>query len=397
MTKPLEGIRILDLTRVLSGPYCTMLLADMGAEVIKIETPVHGDDSRAYPPFLNGISAYYANLNRNKKSMVLNLRDKKAQNILLEMVKNADVFVENFKPGTIDKMGFGYDELKKINPKIIMASISGFGQTGPDRMLPGYDVIAQAVSGMMSVTGWPDSAPTRTGTAIGDVLGGLNCCIGILAALHGREKSGHGERIDIGLVDCSVSAMETINEIYMVEGRVPQRAGNRYEFIYPYDSFEVSDGWIVIGVGNDNLWEHFCKATEHPDWFADERFKLNRDRVKNNKVLNELVTGWTKTRKGKDVIKFFRANNIPCAPINTIPDVVNDEHIAKAREMIVEIDHPMEGKMKITGNPIKFTEAEHVTYTKAPTLGKDTKEILEQQLHVSADDIGYFMKEVEKK
>lgn len=190
MTKPLEGIRILDLTRVLSGPYCTMLLADMGAEVIKIETPVHGDDSRAYPPFLNGISAYYANLNRNKKSMVLNLRDKKAQNILLEMVKNADVFVENFKPGTIDKMGFGYDELKKINPKIIMASISGFGQTGPDRMLPGYDVIAQAVSGMMSVTGWPDSAPTRTGTAIGDVLGGLNCCIGILAALHGREKSG---------------------------------------------------------------------------------------------------------------------------------------------------------------------------------------------------------------
>jgi formyl-CoA transferase len=192
MTKPLKGIRVLDLTRVLSGPYCTMLLADMGAEVIKIETPGKGDDSRAYPPFDKGISAYYANLNRNKKSIALNLRDEKAKDVLRELIKKSDVFVENFKPGTIEKMGFSYDAVKELNPNIIFASISGFGQTGPYRLLPGYDVIAQALSGMMSVTGWPDSPPTRTGTAIGDVLGGLNCCIGILAALQGRNSQNHG-------------------------------------------------------------------------------------------------------------------------------------------------------------------------------------------------------------
>jgi len=245
---------------------------------------------------------------------------------------------------------------------------------------------------MMSVTGWPDSAPTRTGTAIGDVLGGLNCCIGILAALQGRTKTGRGERIDIGLVDCSVSAMETINEIYMVEGRVPKRSGNRYEFIYPYDSFEVADGWIVIAVGNDHLWEGFCKAIKHEDWFADARFKTNPDRVKHNIVLNEMVTAWTRLHSGKEVIDILRANNIPCSRIYSIPDVVTDEHIAKAREMIVEIDHPLEGKMKITGNPIKFAESDKFTYEVAPVLGRDTRDILEKELRLKKEEIAYFIK-----
>lgn len=387
MSKPLQGIRVLDLTRVLSGPYCTMLLADMGAEVIKIESP-RGDDSRAYPPFSKGISAYYANLNRNKKSLCLDLHDEKAKDVLRELIKISDVFVENFKPGTIAKMGFSYEEVKKLNPNIVFASISGFGQTGPYRLLPGYDVIAQA----LSVTGWPDSPPTRTGTAIGDVLGGLNCCIGILAALQGRNTQHHGEYVDIGLVDCSVSAMETITEIYMVEDRIPQRAGNRYEFIYPYDSFEASDKWIVIGVGNDAIWNRFCKAIGHEDWLADESLALNKDRAKQKDRLNTMVTEWTRQHPAVEIIELLRAHSVPCAPIHDVADVVNDEHIAKARQMICEIDHPIEGKMRVTGNPVKMTEADSYTYAKAPTLGKDTGDVLSNLLHLSDEDISYFMK-----
>lgn len=234
---------------------------------------------------------------------------------------------------------------------------------------------------------------TRTGTAIGDVLGGLNCCIGILAALQGRNSQHHGERVDIGLVDCSVSAMETITEIYMVEGRIPQRAGNRYEFIYPYDSFEASDKWIVIGVGNDKIWERFCEATGHQDWYEDERFKLNKDRANQKDILNEMVTSWTKQHTAKEIIDILRAHSVPCAPIHDIADVVKDEHIAKARKMICEIDHPIEGKMRVTGNPIKMTEADEYTYTKAPVLGKDTENVLKDILHLDSDAISYFTKE----
>ncbi|VBB08326.1 Hypothetical protein LUCI_3670 [Lucifera butyrica] len=390
MSRPLSGIRVLDLTRVLSGPYCTMLMADMGAEIIKIEQPGNGDDSRSFPPFERGISAYYANLNRNKKSVALDLKDEQAKKVLRDLIKVSDVIVENFKPGTMDKLGFSYDEVKAINPQIVYASISGFGQTGPYKKLPGYDVIAQAMSGMMSVTGWPDSAPTRTGTAIGDILAGLNCCIGILAALQGRVSHRHGDRIDVALVDCSVSAMETINEIYMVENRMPQRIGNRYEFIYPYDSFQASDGWVVIAVGNDALWKRFCEVTGHDDWFAIEKYKLNKDRVQAHEELQKLVTAWTREHKVKEIISLLQSNSVPCAPINTVADVVEDEHIAKAREMICEIDHPVDGKMKITGCPIKFTESAQFNYSKAPTLGKDTKDVLANLLKMSSDQIDHF-------
>lgn len=389
MTKPLEGIRVIDLTRVLSGPYCTMLLADMGAEVIKIEQPGKGDDSRGYPPFQRGISAYFANLNRNKKSIALNLKDPKAKQVLFDLIKISDVIVENFKPGTMDKLGFSYESVKAVNPEIVYASISGFGQTGPYRKLPGYDVIAQAMSGMMSVTGWPDSPPTRTGTAIGDVLAGLNCCIGILAGLQGKNTHGKGDRIDVGLIDCSVSAMETITEIYMVENRIPKPIGNRYEFIYPYDSFEAKDGWVVIAVGNDSIWQRFCKATGRTDLLEVEKFKLNKDRVNNYCELNKIVTEWTKQHEIDEIIEILQANGVPCAPINTIDRVVNDKNV-KEREMICKIEHPIKGNMKITGCPIKFMESDHTSYKKAPTLGKDTKEVLKNMLDMSEDEVNYF-------
>ncbi|CAB1241148.1 putative Acetyl-CoA:oxalate CoA-transferase [Clostridiaceae bacterium BL-3] len=389
MTKPLEGIRVIDLTRVLSGPYCTMLLADMGAEVIKIEQPGKGDDSRGYPPFQRGISAYFANLNRNKKSIALNLKDPKAKQVLFDLIKISDVIVENFKPGTMNKLGFSYESVKAVNPEIVYASISGFGQTGPYRKLPGYDVIAQAMSGMMSVTGWPDSPPTRTGTAIGDVLAGLNCCIGILAGLQGKNTHGKGDRIDVGLIDCSVSAMETITEIYMVENRIPKPIGNRYEFIYPYDSFEAKDGWVVIAVGNDSIWQRFCKAIGRTDLLEIGKFKLNKDRVNNYCELNKIVTEWTKQHEIDEIIEILQANGVPCAPINTIDRVINDKNV-KEREMICEIEHPIKGNMKITGCPIKFMESDHTNYKKAPTLGKDTKEVLKNMLDMSEDEVNYF-------
>ena len=254
----LKGLRVVDMTRVMAGPFCTMLLADMGAEVIKVEGPGKGDDARDYPPFLRGASAYFANLNRNKKSIVLDLRDRKARDALVDLLKKSDVLLENFKPGTMERLGLGYEDVREFNPKLIYASISGFGQYGPYRDRPGYDIIGQAMGGLMSVSGWPDSPPTRTGTAMADIAAGLNACIGILAALQCRQRTGVGERIDVALVDSMVSAMETLIQIYLVEGRVPQRVGNRYEFIAPYNSFAAGDGWIVIGVGGQEVWKRFC-------------------------------------------------------------------------------------------------------------------------------------------
>lgn len=390
MSKQLDGIRILDLTRVLSGPYCTMLLADMGAEVIKIEEPLKGDDSRGYPPFDRGISAYFANLNRNKKSIALNLKDPKAKQVLIDLIKISDVIVENFKPGTMGKLGFSYEEVKEINPKIIYASISGFGQTGAYSKLPGYDVIAQAMSGIMSVTGWTDSAPTRTGTAIGDILAGLNCCIGILAALQGRSRTGHGERIDISLVDCSVSAMETLIEIFLVEKRVPERIGNRYEFIYPYDSFQAKDGWVVIAVGNDNIWAKFCEAIDKKNLLEIDEFKLNKDRVSEHDRLKTIVGDWTKEHNVEEIIKILLAKGVPCAPINDVAQVVNDKNIVDTRKMIEEIEHPISGKMKIVGSPIKFTESDEYSYDKAPILGLDTESVMKELLVLSSEEVDYF-------
>lgn len=376
MTRPLTGVRIIDLTRVLAGPFCTMLLADMGAEVIKIEEPLKGDDTRGYPPFDRGFSAYFANLNRNKKSVALDLKDNDSKEILWRMVRCSDVIVENYKPGTLAKLGFSYDALKEANPRIILASISGFGQYGPYTKRPGYDIIGQAMGGIMAVTGWPDSPPTRTGTAIGDILAGLNCCIGILAALKNRDNSGRGDWVDVSLVDSAVSAMETLIQIYLVEKRIPQRAGNRYEFIYPYDSFPASDGWVVLGIGNDNVWKRFCVAINREDLLNEERFRQNADRVKENEILRDIVTQWTSRNTKEDIINLLLANSVPCAPIYDVEQIVNDPHIAQARGMIVDVGHPVEGQMKVVGCPIKFKENPVDTFLTAPALGEHTEEII---------------------
>jgi crotonobetainyl-CoA:carnitine CoA-transferase CaiB-like acyl-CoA transferase len=382
----LYGVRVLDLSRVLAGPFCSMLLGDMGAEVIKVEAPGRGDDSRDYPPFLRGYSAYFGNLNRNKRSVTLDLKQPEAKSLLLELVEVSDVVLENFKPGTMDKLGLSYEALKEANPRIIAAAISGFGQYGPYRDRPGYDIIAQAMGGLMSVSGWPDSPPTRTGTAIGDVLAGLNCCIGILAALRSREHTGRGQYVDVALTDSVVSAMETIVQLYLVEGRVPSRIGNRYEFIYPYDSFAAADGWVVIGVGGDEVWKRFCAVIDRPDLGCDPELAHNRDRVGNHARLNKIVTEWTSKRTIKEIVELLLSRSVPCAPIYTIDEIANDPHIAGAREMVVDVEHPLGGSMKVVSCPIKFSETKTAVRTAAPKLGEHTTEVLTRILGKSEEE-----------
>lgn len=382
----LDGVRVLDLTRVLAGPYCGMMLADMGAEVIKIELPGRGDDSRKNGPFVNGESAYYMNLNRNKRGMTLDLKSEEGKRIFKELVKKSDIVLENYRPGVMKRLGLDYEELKKINPAIIYGAVSGFGQYGPYSQRAGYDILGQAMSGLMSTSGWPGGAPTRTGTAMSDVLGGLNVCIGVLAAYVNRLKTGEGEMVDVSLVDATVSSLEIINMIYLCTGRVPTRIGNRYEAIAPYDSFEAKDGMVIIACGNDKLYGSLKGVLQIPE-LEDEKFASNALRVQNHAPLKEIIEAWTRERNIDDIVDTLLAAGIPSGPINTIDRVVKDPHIAGARQMFVDLEHPVAGLMKITGNQIKLTNHPVQIDRPAPTLGQHTEAILADVLGI--DHEGY--------
>lgn len=387
----LDGIIVLDLTRVLAGPYCGMLLADMGAKVIKIEVPKKGDDSRAFAPYINGESAYYMNLNRNKLGITLNLKEPEGKEIFKEMVKKADVVLENYRPGTMEKLGLGYDTLKEINPGIVYGCISGFGHYGPYSQRAGYDIIAQAMGGLMSTTGWPGGKPTRTGTAMGDVLGGLGCTIGVLAAIINKMKTGEGQKVDVALVDSVVSSLEIITQIYLATGRIPERIGNRYESAYPYDSFKAKDGDVIIGCGNDKLFKLLTEAMEMPELLEDERFKTNVVRVQNHEQLKVIVEEWTSKQGIDEIVDKLLAKGIPSCPIYTIDRLVKDPHIAKAREMFVDIEHPVAGKTTITGNHIKFNEKKAEIKTPAPTLGQHNFEVYKDFLGLNEETIKDYM------
>ena len=388
----LEGVRVLDLSRVLAGPFATMMLADMGAEVIKIEVPKTGDDSRQFGPFLNGESSYYMNLNRNKKGITLNLKGR-GKEIFLEMVKKADIVVENYRPGTMEKLGLGYEELKKINPRIVYGAVSGFGHYGPYKDRAGYDIIGQAMSGLMSTTGWPGGEPTRTGTAMSDILAGLSVTIGILAALRHRDVTGQGQKVDVSLVDATVASMEIINQIYLVEKRLPERIGNRYESTYPYDSFKANDGSMVIGAANDKLWLKLCHIMGQPELGAKPEFDTNWKRVQEHEAVKAVVEAWTMTKSVKEIVDVLLENGIPAAPINNIEQVVNDPHIAGAREMFVEVDHPKAGKMKITGCHIKLSKTKPCIKTPAPLLGQHNDEVYKELLGLSIENIAAMKKD----
>ncbi|MHB8061604.1 MAG: CaiB/BaiF CoA transferase family protein [Ruminiclostridium sp.] len=382
----LSGVRVLDLSRVLAGPFCTMMLADMGAEVIKIEIPKIGDDSRAFPPFVNGESSYYMNLNRNKKGVTLNLKGQ-GKEMFLEMVKKADIVVENYRPGTMEKLGLGWEELKKVNPRLVYGAVSGFGHYGPYMHRPGYDIIGQAMSGIMSVTGWPGGEPTRTGGPMSDVMAGHAVTIGILAALHYRDVTGIGQKVDIALVDSLVASMQIINQIYLVGGRLPQRIGNRYESTYPYDSFKAKDGSMVIGVANDKFWKLLTELMGKPELAQHPDMDLNMKRVQNHEMVKPIVEEWTMTKTVGELVDMLLKAGIPAAPINNIEQVVNDPHIAGAREMFVEVDYPIAGKIKVTGSHIKFSETKTEIRTPSPQLGQHNEEVYGELLGLTLEKI----------
>ena len=367
----LEGIVVLDLTRVLAGPYCGTLIADMGATVIKVENPIGGDDSRSMGPFINGNSVYYANFNRSKLGCTLNLKTSEGKEIFKELVKKVDIIIENYRPGTMEKLGLGYDELKKVNPAIIYGAVSGFGHTGPLSKRAGYDIIGQAMGGLMSTTGWPGGPATRSGTPLGDVLGGLNLAIGILAALVNREKTGLGEKVDVALVDSVASAMENITMIYQATGRIPQRIGNRYESTYPYDSFPANDGDVIIAAGNNKLFSILCEIMEQPELKNDSRFLDVKSRVANHDDLFEIVSTWTKKYSVEEIDKKLNDAGCPASIVNTIDRLVVDRQIAGAREMFPEIEQPGIGKLQITACPQKLTRTKSYPRKAAPLLGED--------------------------
>lgn len=383
----LAGVKVLDLTRVLAGPFCTMMMADMGAEVIKIEVPGSGDDSRQFAPFINGESAYYMNLNRNKKGITLNLKKQEGKRLFLEMVKKSDFVIENYRPGTMEKLGLGYEELAKVNPRIIYGCVSGFGHFGPYKDRAGYDIIGQAMGGLMSTTGWPDGEPTRTGTAMADVLAGLSVSVGLLAALRSREVTGKGQKVDVALVDSVVASLEIINQIYLATGKNPQRIGNRYESVYPYDSFRAKDGSLVIGCGNDKLWKKLCGVMGKPELADDERYDTNPKRVQRHAEVKPLVEEWTLTKTIDEGVEIMLDAGIPAAPINTIERVARDPHIAGAREMFVEIEHPKAGKLRLTGSHLKLSATPVSFRNPSPMLGQDNQEVFGSLLNMSEQEV----------
>jgi len=380
MPKPLEGIKVLDLSRILAGPYCTMILSELGAEIIKVELPEKGDDSRHYGPFKNGQSVYFISINRGKKSMTLNLKSTEGIKILKEMVKKFDILIENFRPGTMEKLGIGYDILKKINPRLIYAASSGFGHTGPDSHKPAYDMLVQAMGGIMSITGWNDTPPTRVGMSIGDIGTSLFTAIGINSALYQREKTGVGQKIDIAMLDCMVALLENALVRYQVDGKPPTPIGNRHPTITPFQVFKAKDDYFVLPIGNDNLWIKFCNAIGREELINDSKFATNGDRTENLEILIPLLENIFLTRTASQWIELFEDTGIPCSPINTIDKVMNDEQVL-ARNMIVEVEDDRAGTTKIAGNPIKMTSIpEERKREPAPKVGEHTKEILGKYL-----------------
>lgn len=391
-TQALENLVVLDLTRVVAGPYAGSILGDFGAKVIKIEMPGKGDDARAYGPYKNGESIYYANLNRNKKGITINLKTEAGKKILCKLVEKADILIENYRPGVMDKLGLGYEKLKEINSRLIYGAVSGFGSYGPYYQRPGYDIISQAMGGLMSVTGAKDGEPTRSGNAMGDILGGMNLVIGVLAAVNARNITGVGQRVDISLVDSVVASLENAYIRFFESGMIPKRNGNAYASIAPYDSYSAKDGQVIIACGNQKLYEIFCRDVVHMEWMIhDDRFLTVPLRVQNNEIQKKYIEQWTKNKTVEEVVQCALEKGIPAAPIYDVEQITQDVHIADAREMFIKVCHPAIGEMIVNGNPIKLMDTMPRINYPAPLLGQHNEEILEEY-GFSSEDIQEWYK-----
>ena len=378
MDGPLKNILVLDLTRVLVGPYCTMILSDLGARVIKIEAPEVGDDSRKFGPFVKDNSAYFMSLNRGKESIALNLKDTDDKKIFLNILKKADVLVENFKPGTLDKWGFGWKDMCKKFPKLIYASASGFGQTGPLKELPAYDMVVQGMGVLMSVTGQPNSEPTRVGTSIGDITAALFTSIGINSALFNREKTGKGMFIDVSMLDCQIAILENAIARYLSKKEIPQPMGSRHPSIAPFEAFKTKDSYIIIAAGNDKLFEKLCHSLDMKEEVKNEKFKTNALRCQNMDDLKSKMEDKLKFYNTKEWTKKLEKDKIPCGPIFNIKDAVENPQI-KARNMIVDTYHEAVGNFKTAGNPIKMSSYEDsLKRGNVPDLDGDREKIIKE-------------------
>jgi formyl-CoA transferase len=390
---PLAGIRVLDLTRVVAGPYCAMFLGDLGAEVVKVEQPGTGDDTRGWgPPFSGGESAYYLCINRNKQSLTLDLKSQRAVALLRELVKASDVIIENFRPGTMERLGLGEKELRELNPRLIYASLTGFGADGPMSDWPGYDLIVQAWGGLMSITGTPDGEPVKVGVAIIDLVAGLMLGKAITAALFAREKIGVGQRIETSLLEAEVASLINVGSNYLIGGKIPTRWGNAHPNIVPYQNFKTADGYLVIGVASEVIWKRFCQAIGRSDFIDDERFANNSKRVENRDEMILLLSEIFLERNNETWFKLLNEAEVPCAPVQSVDQVFQAPQVLQ-RDMLVEVDHPTAGKVRMAGIPVKFSVTPASVRMPPPLLGEHNGEILKNWLGMGAEAIEELKRE----
>lgn len=375
--QPLSGIRVLDMSRVLAGPYCTMMLGDLGADVIKVESP-EGDDTRRWgPPYQGGESAYYLSCNRNKRSIVLDLTIETDRATALRLARRSDVLVENFRMGTMERWGLGYERLAEVKPALVYCSISGYGRTGPLAHLPGYDFAVQGFGGVMSITGEEDGPPEKVGVAIVDLTAGMFALASILAALRVRELTGTGQYIDISLLDSHLAWLANVGSNYLVSGEIPPRMGNAHPNIVPYQAFATLDGWLIVAVGNDRQWSRMCDALARPDLAADPRFATNPARVEHRAQLVPIIEAVFKMRITREWLALLESAGVPSSPVNNVAQALNHPQVA-ARQMVQEVAHPAIGSVKMVASPLKLSATPPTITRPPPMLGEHTREILEE-------------------
>jgi CoA:oxalate CoA-transferase len=388
MQGALEGIRVLDLTWVLSGPYASMILCDLGADVIKVERPPYGDVARTTGPHINGESSYFFSINRGKRSMVLDLKRPEGRDLFLRLAEKVDVVMENFTPGTMDKLGVGYEVLSKRNPRLVYAATSGFGQTGPDRLRPALDIVVQGMGGVMSITGEPDGPPVRPGLSLGNIAAGMYTAIGILAALQERERSGLGQFVDISMLDCQIAILENAFARYFATGEPPKPLGTRHPAATPFQAFPTKDGYLVLALafGVDNAWALFCAMIGHPELIDDPRFQTPGLRTRNHAELEPVLIEALRQRTTEEWIREFDAVGFPCGPLNTIPEAADHPQV-KAREMLQDVESERGNRLRISASPLKLSRTPGRIRGGPPPIGRDTRSVLRDLLGLSDAEI----------
>jgi glutaryl-CoA transferase len=384
--QPLNGIRVLDLSRVLAGPYCTMVLGDLGADVIKVESPA-GDETRGWgPPFAEGESAYYLCVNRNQRSIIVNFKTDEGRTIIDELIKQSDVLIENFRPGTLAHFSLDYKSVSALNPQLIYCSITGFGQTGPLRDKPGYDFMIQAMGGLMSITGEPDGEPMKVGVAVADLFAGQNAVIAILAALQARNQTGKGQHLDISLFDSQVAMLANVASNFLISGNLPKRYGNAHANIVPYQSFQARDAWFVLTVGNDKQFERLCGVIGNSELVNNARFSSNSQRVKNREELIELLKPIFMEKTASEWLSALEAAEIPCGPINTLDKVFSMPQV-EARDMLIHLQHAKIGDLRLVGSALELSDTPVDYKLPPPRLGEHTEAVLKELLGYSPEQI----------